>query len=126
MQEGAGLGGVVGGLGEDEICPSFELAAQVLDLGFGIGRGQVQGAADEETGGLANVGAGVIEPGVEALLDELNEARGHQVVIIIRVGIIADGGGIAHDHEDIAHIQSVGGEQVTLHAQQVASAGGEM
>ena len=68
----------------------------------------------------------MVHAGVEILFDQFNQAGGNQVVIIHRVRVIADGGWIAHDDKDIAHIECVRGQQVALNAQQVAAAGGEV
>ena len=41
----------------------------------------------------------MIHAHVEALLDELDQAGGHQVVVVHGLGVVADGGRVAHDDE---------------------------
>ena len=117
---------VVDGLGEREIRASLEFAAQVLDLFTHVVRVEVEGAADKKVGGLPDIGTGVVQAQIEALLDEFDQAGGHQVVIIHGVGVVADRGWVAHDNEYVAYIECVRGQQVALNAQDVASAGGEV
>ncbi len=99
---------------------------QAAHLLLRLAGAQVEGAADEEGGRLPDVRPGVVEPGVEALLDQLDQAGGHQVVVVHGLGVIADGGGVAHHHEHVADAQGMRRQQVALDAQQVAPAGGEV
>ena len=107
-------------------APARSLRCRFLISCSGLGGCQVQGAAHKERGRLADIRPGMVHPGVEALLDQLDQAGGHQVVIVHRFGIIADGGRVAHHHEDVAHAQGMRCQQIALHAQQVAPAGGEV
>ncbi len=60
LQKGLGQLGLEDRLGEDKIGAGFDFAAQVLDLLLEIRRAQVEGAADEEGGGLADIGPGMV------------------------------------------------------------------
>ena len=106
--------------------PACTLRCRFLISLFDIRRAQVQRRADEETGGLSDARAGMIHTGVEALFDEFDQARGHKVVVVHGFGIIADGGRVAHDDKHVADAKRVRSEQISLDAQQVASAGGEV
>ncbi len=68
----------------------------------------------------------MVHPGVETLLDQFDQAGGHQVIVVHGFGVIADGGRVAHDNEDIAQAEGMGSQQVALDAQQVAAPGGKM
>src|SRR3989304_4312319 len=75
-------------------------------------RAQVGGAADDEGRGAADVGAGLVDAGVEILFDQADQSRGGDVVVVHRLGVVAGSGRVAHDDEDIAHAQGVGRQQV--------------
>ena len=117
---------VINRLGQDEIGPGCSLRRKFLISSPRSGGFRLRAQPHEEGGGLADIRTGMIDPGVEALLDQLDQAGRHQVVIIHGVRIIADGGGVAHHDKHIAHTQGMRCQQVALHAQQVAPAGGEM
>jgi hypothetical protein len=58
----------------------------------------------------------MVHTGVESLFDEFDQPRGYKVIIVHRLGIIPNGGWIAHHDEHIADAQRVRGKQVTLDA----------
>ena len=68
----------------------------------------------------------MILPDIEMLFDQPDQARGHQVIIIHRVRIITNFGRIPHHYKHVSDAQGMRREQVSLHTQQVAPAGGEM
>ncbi len=86
-------------------------------------RAQVHRAPHPERCRLPDRGARLVNTGVEAPLDQLDQARRHHVIVVHGVRIVAHRGGIAHHHKHVAHPQRVGGQQVALHAQQVTAAG---
>ena len=77
-------------LGEEEVGAIVDLAAQHFHLAFRVLGGQVEGAADEEVGRLADLGAGVVQTAVEPLFDQFDQTRGGQVVIVHRFGVVPD------------------------------------
>ena len=113
-------------LRQGEIRPGLDLAAQVFDLNIRVVGAQVERTADEKGGGLPDIRPGVIQSHVEVLLDQLDQPGRHQVVIVHGFGVVADGGRVAHHHKDVADAQGVRRQQIALHAQQVAPAGGEV
>ncbi len=107
-------------------APAFSFRRRILISSAGFWGSKVERTADKERGGLANVCPGMVDASIKALLDQLDQAGWHQVVIIHGVGIIADGGRIAHHDKNIAHSQGMRRQQIALHPQQVAPAGGKM
>jgi len=69
---------------------------------------------------------GLVQAAIQALADEVDQGRGRQVVEVHGFGVVAHLGGVAHDHEKVAQTEGVGRQQIALHAQQVAAAGGEV
>ena len=58
----------------------------------------------------------MVQPGIEALLDQADQAGGHQVVVVHRIRIVADLGRIPHNDEHVADAQGMRSQQVSLHA----------
>src|SRR5688572_7599832 len=63
---------------------------------------------------------------IEPLLDELDQTGWHEVIVVHRFGIIPNGRWIPHYDEYIPNAKGVCSQQVSLHAQEVASTCGEV
>src|SRR5690606_10558523 len=77
-------------LAEREIRARFDLLPQHADFLVGVVRAHVERAANGEPGRLTKRVPRRIDARVHAVLDELDERRGHDIVVIHRVGIVAD------------------------------------
>ncbi len=110
-------------LGKKEIDPGFEFSVEIFYLPLCILGCEVQGSPDEEGSRLADLGSSVVQAEIEAALDQLDQTRRDEVIIIHGFGVIADCGRIAHNNKNVADAQRMGSEQVTLDAQQIATSG---
>src|SRR5581483_11998514 len=90
LQEVFHFGRVKDGLRQGKIRPSLDLFAQRFDLFVQVLGAHIQGAAHQERRRLSDRIARLIDPGVEVLLDKLDQARRYNIVVVVRFRVIAD------------------------------------
>ncbi len=86
FQEGYGRRGVENWLSDYKVRAGAQLAVQVFYFLARVRRIEVQCAANKECSRLANIGAGMVNAGIELLFDQFNQPGWYNVVIVHCIG----------------------------------------